>query len=346
MIYKKITKNQEKSLIKVLKHYFNDTSKIHIFLNTIANNNRIFLIKTSKNKFILRESNKTKSLDHLQLEVDILQHLNRKGFKLTPHIIPNIKGSFITHHNNKYYLLENFLPGIVKKSVNNLTNFNNQKLISLFTSLARFSKTIESFKSPPQKNNHPIAYYVKNCKALIETSLKQVRNKKIQDLLLENTNYIYAFTNETEKQLKQSQYPKLKKQIVHFDLHPGNVNYLGDKITGIFDFDWVRCDNRLVDLACSLGQSCYSYRGKNRALYDKRKIQAGISAYNRAYGKNEFSLKQEKQIIKVLLRSYMIFQLLWIIEWHIENPKDEKGFENINFSIDVLKLNDFESLIS
>lgn len=131
---------------------------------------------------------------------------------------------------------------------------------------------------------------------------------------------------------------------VHFDLHPGNVNYIDDRLSGIFDFDWVRFDNRLADLACTLGQSCYYYHGKNRALYDKNKIALGLKTYRKVYGKSEYNSYKENQIIKAALRGYMFFQLLWIIEWHVKNHKNKKSYEYIQFSLDVLKLNNFENL--
>lgn len=343
-MYKKLNKNQTPEILIVLEQYNFDSKNTNIYRNTIANNNRVFLIKSGKNKFILRESNKSKSLVHLELEVQILQHLHDKGFNLTPYIIPNLNNALITVINNKYYILENFLPGSVKDSVNNLTRFDNRKLVSLFESLAKFTRAVAGFKKPIPKTNKPLFYYIKNGKKLYTNLIKKIKDHTTINLLTANSSLVKNFADETKRQLTNVNYDKLKKEIVHFDLHPGNVNYVGDKISGIFDFDWVRFDSRITDLACALGQACYAYRGKGRALYKKNKIQLGLKTYRKAYGKSEFSIKKENQIILAALRGYMFFQLLWIIEWSISNPKDKEKNKYIQFSIDVLRINDFEKL--
>lgn len=252
----------------------------------------------------------------------------------------------ITVHHKKYYILENFLPGTVKKNVNNLTDFNKKKLTSLFSALAKFSRAAQNFTNPVTKNNLTVSYYAKNGSKLLSALMKKIKNKTVSHLLKKNFIFAINFAKETTKQLQAVNYDKLKKQWVHFDLHPGNVNYTGDKLSGIFDFDWVRFDNRLADLACTLGQSCYHYRGKNRAIYDKNKIALGLKTYRKTYGKSEYHSHIENQIIKATLRGYMFFQLLWIIEWHTKNPKNKKSYEYIQFSLDVLKSNDFDKLIN
>lgn len=72
----------------------------------------------------------------------------------------------------------------------------------------------------------------------------------------------------------------------------------------------------------------------------------GLKAYRKAYGKSEYNSHKEKIIITAALRGYMFFQLLWIIEWHINNPKDKHGFQYIEFSLNVLKLNNFNELLT
>ncbi|MDP2630564.1 MAG: hypothetical protein Q8P56_04100 [Candidatus Uhrbacteria bacterium] len=42
----------------------------------------------------------------------------------------------------------------------------------------------------------------------------------------------------------------------------------------------------------------------------------------------------------------MVYQLLWIIEWHLKNPNDTAGYRHIEFSLDVLKLNNFDKLVA
>ncbi len=344
MTYEVLNEQQTKQLGNILKKYDLPILDVQISRNTTANNNKIFLVKIGRNKYILRESNETKPLKHLQFETKILQYLHDKNFALTPSIIPNKNGSPITSYNNTYYLLTNFLPGSVSEGVNNLTSFINEKLVNFFESLAKFSRAVQDFSSPIPKNNQSLSYYIKNGKKLFAKLITKVDDLAVKKLLNENRDFIESFITETQRQLELVRFDKAPKQIVHFDFHPGNVNFTGNHVSGIFDFDWVRFDNRITDLACALGQSCYSYRGKERALYNKAKLLTGLTSYRKAYGESEYTIERENEMTQAALRGYMFFQLLWIIEWHIKNPTDKKGFGYIRFSIDVLKLNNFEKL--
>lgn len=344
MTYEILNDQQTKRVDVILKKYDLPMFGLRIFRNTLANNNKVFLLKIEGNRYILRESSKVKSLKHLQLEVKILQYLHDKNFALTSSIISNKNGSPITSYNNTYYLLTNYLPGSVRKNVNNLTGFSSKKLISFFESLAKFSRAVQDFSSPMPRDNKPLSYYVKNGKKLFDHLMSKVDERTIRNFLDSNRLFIESFVKDTERQLRSVHYDDAPKQVVHFDFHPGNIHYTGDQVSGIFDFDWVRFDNRITDLACALGQSCYSYRGSDRALYNKNKLRTGLTSYRKAYGESGLTIERENSMIRTALRGYMFFQLLWIVEWHIKNHRDKKGFEYIQFSVDVLRLNNFEGI--
>lgn len=346
MIYKKVDAHVKRSVLSVLHYYDFDSSKFEIFLNTLANNNKVFLIKNKQNKFILRQSNPSTTLQHLQLEVKVLQYLYDRKFHLTARVIPNIRSADITVVDGRYFILQNFLAGGVTKSVNNLTRFNSDKLVNFFKALASFSRAVEGFKGMISRDNKSLRYYSNNANKLYNALSLQVKNRAIKKLLFSSSRFVKAFASTCKTQMDEIGYEKLPKQIVHFDLHPGNVNFKGSILTGIFDFDWVRFDSRITDLACSIGQSCYRYRGKNKARYDVHKIRRALKSYRSAYGKSEFAPQTENKLIFIALKTYMVYQLLWIIEWHLKNKKDLEGYNYIKFSLNVLKLNNFDELMS
>lgn len=333
------------SILRANYYHIISEQKFKVFKNTLANNNAVFLIESAKQKYILRQSNQTTVLSHLRLEVDVLEYLHNKQFSFTPCVIPNAKGRLITQMHNHYYILENFLPGDVQKSVNNLTRFNSKKLQSLFYTLATFSRAVEEYPGKISNHNQPLFYYVQHGKKLFIKSLRKIKNPKIKQLLQDDHAFITHFVLHCKQNMEKISYDALPKQIVHFDVHPGNVNYTGDTVTGLFDFDWVRFDSRFTDLACTIGQSCYSYHGKQRAKYDTHKIKLGLKAYRKAYGESNLSAQKENNFVKEALKGYMFYQLLWIIDWSNKNPQDVHGFEYVRFSLDVLKFNDFDWLI-
>ncbi len=53
----------------------------------------------------------------------------------------------------------------------------------------------------------------------------------------------------------------LPEMVIHCDYHPGNLKFSGDKVSGVFDFDWSKVDLRLFDLGLALWYFCTSWRG-------------------------------------------------------------------------------------
>lgn len=343
---KQLSAMEKQKVLKILENYGFDVKRIKLRRNTIANTNNVFVVFDGQNKFILRESAPQKSLEHLKLEVEVISYLNRKNFKLTPHIIKNKTGGAITAHNKRFYILQNFMPGQTKASWNNLTRFSEAKLVNFFATSARFTKAVSDFKTKQKFANQPIYYYAKRGQVLFSSLLKNMPNTEVKRLLSGNQNFINKFIQKTQLELNQANYDSLPKQLVHFDFHPGNVHFLGDKVSGIFDFDWVRFDSRITDLAGTIGQSCYRYKGVNRARYNKGRISIGLKAYRKGYGKSEFSLEQENQLIKIALKAYMFYMLLWTMNWYLQNLKEKKALDWMQFPIETLKLNDFDYLFS
>ncbi|MDR3642455.1 MAG: phosphotransferase [Candidatus Doudnabacteria bacterium] len=342
----KILTSQEKiRVLKVLEGYGFGLQKIRLSKNTVANNNNIFIVQGLKKQFVLRESEPKKSIHHLKLEIAVLNYLRNKRFKLTPYAIQNNLGKDITIYNKRFYILQNFMPGKTQASWNNLTRFSDKKLANFFIASAKFTKTVAGFKTKI-KHNRPIYYYAKNGAKLFNGLLNRMPNSDVRKLLSANRKFILKFIEENKKELDKAGYDKLPKQVVHFDLHPGNVNFSGDKVSGIFDFDWVRFDSRITDLAGTIGQSCYRYKGINTGKYNKRRVNLGLRAYRKAFGKSELDLPRENHLLKIALKAYMFYMLLWTMDWYLKNQSSPKALEWMKFPIKTLELNDYNYLFS
>jgi len=250
MVYKQVPTKDLERILKVLKCYDFKVGKHAITQNTLANVNKIFLIKTDAKKYILRESNPVTALFHLRFEADILDYLAKKKFHLTPRLLLNTRGDLITYFEKKYYSLQEFLPGEVKESVSNLIRFNDAKLVSFFMVSAGFTRSVQGFKGKIPRDNKSLYFYAKNGITILHSLIHKVPSTPIRKLLHENQNLLEGFISDLLREMKMNRYDEQPKQVVHFDIHPGNVNYLGDKVSGLFDFDWARWDCRLTDLAC------------------------------------------------------------------------------------------------
>ena len=335
-----------KEVLSVLERYDVAAVGTNIFRNTIGFVNKTFVIEAGNKKFVLRESSLATVPEHLELEVEVLGFLEEKSYKLSPRLLTNKHGHYITYHNDRFYTLQTFVPGEIKASWNDLEHLTSCMLESFFRCSAEFTKTVQGFKPRREYANLPLTHYVKHGRKLLKSFLEKLPVSEGKKLLAECLPQLLHFSEQTNKELVKINYDVFPKQLVHFDLHPGNVHFVGEEVVGLFDFDWVRFDFRISDLAATIGQSCYIFGGEKSGLYIKEKVSAGLEAYREAYGQSEFDERKENHFIKVALKGYMFFQLLWVVDWYRENCKSPDGVFNLRHFINTCLLNDYEKLFS
>jgi len=335
----------EKNYVKVvLKEYalqdFDAISK-----NTVGFVNQTFIIQKNGCKYVLRESNIQKKLDHLNLEIQVLQYLRDQKFALTPVVFPNSAGANITFSRDRFYILQSFIPGESKANWNDLKNFNNEMLVSFFKAFANFTKAVQGFYTNLPEKDNSIFFYMTSAARVFKENYEKIPQSSGKTLLRKYYNELKESIETVHNEMSLAAYQDLPRQIVHFDFHPGNVNFLGNEVCGIFDLDWVRFDSRISDIASTIAQSCWYYGGENTGLYDRDKIILGLRAYREAYGKSEFSRSDEDELISLALRAYLIFQMLWSMNWYKDNIGSE-GDVLLQTLINSLLRNNHKELIS
>ncbi|MGE0252598.1 MAG: phosphotransferase [Dongiaceae bacterium] len=326
-------------LYKVLARY-GLTRVTGISQSTAGFENKTFLVKLPKGRVILRESQKGKDIAHLNLEAALLDYL--RDFPLTPTPLPNLAGELITVVHGGYYLLQNCLPGKTIANWNRLDNFTLPRLKDFFGTSAKFTRAAQGFKAKPLKN-YPS---VMECAALAEKNfdkrLKAIPPSPGKTKILAAEKKLRHFMRVTLNEMEKSGYADLPRQIVHFDIHPGNVNFAGNKVVGLFDFDWARFDCRLSDLAATISQSCYFY---GPGLYRKDRIQAGLQSYRKTYGKSEFKIRDENYFLRLALQAYNIYQFGWAMDWYAKNWRKKASILPPQNFLHLLIANDYKALL-
>ncbi len=340
-------KNQGQELIEEVLHIFYlPSQKFSLSKITTGFVNTTYLVNTPSSKFVLRQSNPHKTLKHLQLETELLEYLKKEHFAYTARIMPNIKGHNITKYKGHYFTLQTFIKGSIKASWQDVRGYTTPIGKNHFKASALFSLTAKNFPKTKELPNTGIEFQLKTAFKKLPVLLKKAPEDLLIKKLCLQKSWLLQLTKETQTALKKFNYSKLPKQLVHFDLHPGNFHFVDNRVSGLFDFDWIRLDSRLADIASTIGQSCYETSGPRRAKYDKRKIQTGLKAYSAALQKNNQLSPTEIRLLPWVLKGYMIFQLLWTLEWYITNYKEPKAALYLQFFFDILKQNDFNKLFN
>ena len=340
-----INKNELKEILSVLSLYGIDLDNIKIVRDTVGFVNKIYFVTAGKKRMVLRKSNPVTSLAHIKLEAKLLEYLSAHKFAATPQIIRNLKGQDITIYNKCFFTLQNFMPGSAKASWNNLAGFTPKRVEDFFQTMARFSRAVEKFPHLNKVENKPLGYFIKSGSALLSKLYKGLPSSAGKELVFKNYQSILEFIANSKKEFLRTGYSSLSKQLVHFDFHPGNVNFSGNKVVAIFDFDWARYDTRFSDLASAILQSCYYYGGKMGGRLRKDRIGRAIANYQKAYGQSNFSKDEEKEYIKVAAKGYAIYILFWAVDLYKNDPS-KGNFLVLDHFLKVLLINDYDILFS
>lgn len=347
-IFQKASLEEQIKLNEVLKSYqkVGDNRRLYFYKNTLAFVNQVYLIESKTERYILRESRRETDFKHLLLEVDLLNYLQKKRFPLSPQIIHNDNNQYVTCRDKVYYIMQTCLPGETKANWDNLDLFTINKLKSFFRSSALFTRAVQNYQPYLKVKNQTLLDIVKTALIDFRQIVKEIRKSQGHKLILKNQRTIQNFIINTQKDLLKSHYNDLPRQLIHFDFHPGNVNFIKDQVSGIFDYDWARFDSRITDLAGTIAQSCYYWGGLKGGLYRKERIKAGLRAYRQEYGKSEFNFKEENYLIKITLKGYLVFQLLFTLSEYAANIKSRRHLATLEHFCKLILINDFDFLLN
>lgn len=176
------------------------------------------LLKTKNGKCVLRYyENRTK--DYVVYEADFLDYLSKHDYPCAMPI-KNSKNQIIGEYNNKPYILFSYLKG------RHLKNLNDKQLDEMIKHLALLHKISENYKPSNYKHRQPRSKEFCLHEAIVES--KRFDNKEEGKKRL----------NLIESRLNKLEFPDtLSNGVIHGDFDKANIKFIGDKLTGVLDFD-------------------------------------------------------------------------------------------------------------
>lgn len=340
----RISLQEQEELIHVLSLYDLKNPQ-SLSKSLVGSVNHTFFIEYGDKKYALRRSSPETSKEHLDLEVSLLKYLQSQNFHLTPELFPNIYGEFLTFHNGSYFTLQNFLSGESKGSWNDLSRVNNEMLKSLFRAAANLDKTLQNFTYPQRTSDFTVLEYAVHAEKLLQKFYNALPASKGKKMVADVKEDIINSMEKTAKEMNEMEYNSLPKQVVHFDFHFGNANFIGNEVSGIFDFDWARFDTCIANIASTIAATCYQYGGENTGIYFKEKIQTALNAYREVFRASNLDIQKENQLIGMSVKSFMFFQLLFTMNLY-KNDLSEENEEAIKTMIQCVLKNNYNSLFS
>lgn len=221
--------------------FFEKKIKIRSFVQ-VKSNNQNFLISSKKGKFVLHIINENIEPKQIEKICKILQFCNDNGAKVqTP--IKNTNDKFV---NEKY------LSYLTQYTHGTQSSGKNIELINLARHLAKLHTVLAKCKIPYNYRINQSFY-----KILTKQEIKLIKNiinkksqkDKFDKNILKNLKILFDVL--TKIQISDLKLKSNSKQLIHFDLHPGNVLFKKNDVVSFLDFNSIQKGNIWEDVAFS-----------------------------------------------------------------------------------------------
>lgn len=262
------------------------------------------LLRTTKGRYVLRYY-ENRSENYIQFEVNLLKYLSDKKYPCAhPH--KNNEGRLLGVYRTKHYALFDYIPG------RHIKNPNINQLKDMIKYLAKLHLLSPGFN--PKYNSARELHDKKYCLATIKESYNVLKSKKITD---ERFNYI-------KKELKKINFPnKIPKGIQHSDYAPTNMKFIGNKISGVLDFDDSCYSILIYDIAFIIDV----FARKNKKI-DFKKAKFLIKEYEK--------YRRLKLIEKKYLYDTLKMTMLTFLSWMFEDIKKGNDFDSTKKTLEEL----------
>lgn len=249
--------------------------------------NSNFLLHTNGGRYILTLYEKRVAREDLPFFLGLMEHLSKKGITC-PLPVRNKKGDALGELCGRPAAIITFLDGVWPRrpQVHHCT--------ALGKVLAQFHKAAADFKLERKNALGPSGW------------------RKLADTAGMRANTVYhglsGIIADEMTHLSKAWPGALPGGVIHADLFPDNVFFIGEKLSGVIDFYFACNDLLAYDLAICLNAWCFEADGS----YNVTKGKALLSAYD-----EERKLSaDERNALPLLARSAALrFLLTRLVDW-------------------------------
>ena len=256
--------------------------------------NTNYLLKTTKNKFILTIFEKRVSNNEIPFFMKLMEILNNSNINC-PKPLKSKNGSHLIKLKNKKACIVSFINGKDKIKLNLKNCFEVGKSIANIHEITKNIK-ISRKNSMGLKELGPLLKSIK---------FKSKRFSNLQKFLTNNL-----------KEIKKNWPSKLPRGVIHGDLFIDNIFFNKDKLSGVIDFYFAANDIFMYEIAICINALCFDHKNSKFEM-NKQKIKKLIKGYESV---KKISQK-EKKSLNILCRGAAMRYLLTRLYDYSNTPK-------------------------
>lgn len=297
------------NISEYIEEYYPNVSQIKKIKIKKSINSINYNIQTKNDNYILR--NFLDGSKPLQIEkiCKIMNFCKKRNVKVIEPL-KNKKGSFVD--TKKLVYLSKFYEG-------KLFSGNPKQIQSLAKNLAVLHSVLKINKISYNYRTNYQYYKTLNFKELQKIKKRLKNINPFEKNLSNNYEFLIKCFNEDEKKTSILKRHMPKKQLIHHDLHPGNVIFDRNEVSAIIDFNSLRKGLPIEDITfASVRFGSYNNSNKKRILDRIRNFVETYTAYNEIENNQlkEFNFYFSHEILSrisyILRMKYFRYSELWL----------------------------------
>jgi homoserine kinase type II len=185
--------------------------------------------------------------EKLDLEFDVLDHLEERGFPYeVPVPLENEYGNRLSRIDGEYVIVAPFIEGTTP------TELDRAKRAEMGRGLGRYHRAVEDYPAD--------FYYDDRVFSWLRDRLDDFHERETAATRLEMIEFFLDSLDELADRGFEGRMDALRPDALpaHADFQTDNLLFDGDDLVGVVDFDNIRPQPAVVDLAWTVSLTCYS----------------------------------------------------------------------------------------
>lgn len=315
----------------ILKNW-NITGEIEDISHTGYSGSDIFKIKSINKTYILKGYPAKLSIENIRKTHEILDIAHQNNFHLIPYSVKTQNGDFAFNANAKVWDVVTFVLGS-----HLIENPTPSALTNLSQTIAQFHLATKEVKIDQDiRHGNPIS--LQKIEDIFDwwNITKKIDKDKLSEagILTDIEEFIDLSVTFFDKSMRGfdwiDSFEKLPRCIVHSDLTKRNILFEHDKVTGIIDFESVRYNSRLLDIARLAMEF-------TNASHDK--VERILQAYEEISPLQTYEKDNAMLYLGVLNTTVTLWTVKNYISLHLQNSTNLSDFiSKIHQAIGIYKM--------
>jgi homoserine kinase type II len=258
--------------------------------------------------------------EELQFEHSLIEHLSSNGSCPVARLHPTFAGTTYFHRmvgpggtQDAFYAIFDLLPGEDRYTWVG-PNCTDRELEASAATLAQFHRAVRGFTPAGRRAEPKIIELLPTIEEYWRSCPAKSKGNAFDGLVVQALESVSGSIEGVRARLSLADAALMPEMVIHCDFHPGNLKFEGERVCGLFDFDWSKVDWRAFDVALAVWYFCASWEAEDDGQLRMDKAARFLGSYQKVMreerGASALSLR-EMSYLPDLIQAANLYILHW-----------------------------------